>query len=82
MQSFKCRTTRQLYRKEKIVTPTQYDQTETVKSIEDGIEQIEYEVTLNGAGLDAMARKAAANKSQKSSDGPVTVRIVNRRRSQ
>ncbi len=49
-------------------------------SVPDCIEDLSYEVTISEAGLVIMARDAAANKGGKCVDGPVTVKIVNRKR--
>jgi hypothetical protein len=45
-----------------------------------GQETICYAVDIDFAMLDELARKAASNKSQKSHDGPVTVRIIARKK--
>lgn len=46
----------------------------------DGREEIYYQTTVDLASMDLLAHKAASNKSQRSSDGPITVRILERRR--
>lgn len=49
-------------------------------TIPDGEEELYYETSVNLDLLDQMARKAAGNSSSKSSDGPLTVKILARRR--
>lgn len=46
----------------------------------DGHEEVFYSVTVDMAGLDSMAHKAARSKGGKSSDGPLVVRILERRK--
>lgn len=41
-------------------------------------EMLEFETVIDMDALEEMARKAASNKSGKSSDGPLSVRIVHR----
>jgi hypothetical protein len=46
----------------------------------DGTEEILYEVFLDGCALNGMARKAAGSKGQMSTDGPLTVKVISRKR--
>lgn len=70
-------TTRKLYRREVI-----NDQPGVMgtRSLPDGQEEIRYEASLNLAALDEMARKAAGNRRQRSIDGPLTVKVVSRKK--
>lgn len=49
-------------------------------SVPDGQEEFFYSVTVDWAGLEAMAHKAARSKGGKSADGPIAVRITGRRK--
>lgn len=49
-------------------------------SVPDGREELHYEATVDLGALNDMARKAAGSKAGRSTDGPLTVRIVNRKR--
>lgn len=70
-------TRRKLHKREPITGNLQ----ETgFRSLPDGEEEIVYEVTVNLGMIDAMARKAAGSKGQKSSDGPLTVRVLTRKK--
>lgn len=46
----------------------------------DGVEEVFYETRIDMPALDYLARKAASNKAQRSIDGPLEVRILERRR--
>jgi hypothetical protein len=70
------RTTRKLYRREPITEPG----TRGYRSLPDGEEEIHYEVSMNIDALHSLARKAAGNKSQRCVDGPLTVRVLERKR--
>lgn len=67
-------TTRQLYRKEPL------NEHKGFTSVPDGTETIAYETIVDLAALDEMARRAAASKSQKSKDGALTVKIIERKK--
>lgn len=49
-------------------------------SIPDGAEVVYYTVLLDHSMLNAMAIKAAQNKSGKSADGPLIVKVLEKRR--
>lgn len=46
----------------------------------DGQEEVTYDVLIDLPAMSAMARKAAANKSGKATDGPLIVKVTGRRR--
>ncbi len=70
----KTRTTRQLYKQQPSVSG------KGTISVRDGDEEIFFQTSLDWDELNEMARKAAGNKSEKSHDGPVIVKVVERRR--
>jgi len=49
-------------------------------TVADGLEQIEYEVYLDGDELNGMARKAARSKGRQSVDGPIKVVVISKKR--
>ena len=70
------RTSRRLYRREPINEPG----TSGYRSLPDGEEEIIYEVTMDIEALHSLGRKAAGNKSQRCVDGPLAVRVLERKR--
>lgn len=70
----KLRTTRQL-RKRVQVTIGSNGGT-GFQTVPDGAEEVYYEVSLDLADLQHMARKAAANKGWKAKDGPLHLRVL------
>lgn len=50
------------------------------RAIPDGVEELSFVVETDFKKLEYMAQLAAANKSSKSVDGPITVRIIARRK--
>jgi hypothetical protein len=59
---------------------TKYGTHDRFTSVPDGAEEITYTVNIDHAELAQLAIKAASNKSQQSTDGPIQVVIVSRRR--
>ena len=70
----KARTIRELYKEVPIVTDDRFDWEP------DGAEEVWFEVSLNLAAVEDMARKAAANRGQTSKAGPLRVRVLSRER--
>lgn len=70
------RTTRTLHRKE----VEQNGTARTIRWVEDGSEEVIYDVQLDLGQLEMMARTAAANKAQRSKDGPLIVKVTRRRK--
>jgi hypothetical protein len=64
-----------IYPKSRTIRPLYRD-----GGISDGNEEIYYETSIDLAELAVMARDAARNKSGMSNDGPLRVRIIERRR--
>lgn len=67
-------TKRQLYQREVIAEGGATG----FRQVEIGQQTLIFECDLDLRSLNAMAKQAAANKSGKSVDGPLTVRITNR----
>lgn len=71
----------QTYRQRQKRVPTYTEGRVTgVEMVPDGAERIEYEVNVDMGALHDMAKKAANNQSQRSTDGPIEVRILLRER--
>lgn len=70
----KTRTTRELYKDLPILTESGFDWEP------DGTEEVWYEVSLNLAAVEDMARRAADNSGQVSRAGPLRVRVLKRTR--
>lgn len=68
-------TKRQLYQREVIAEGESINH---YRQVEIGTQTLIFECDLDLRSLNAMAKQAAANKSGKSVDGPLTVRITNR----
>ncbi len=75
-----------VFPKTRVVIPAyRYERCDTekssgVRSIPDGQEELYYETAIDLDALDRMARHASRNKSLKSHHGPLTVRILARRK--
>ena len=50
------------------------------RQVSDGVEELVYETSIDLGCLDTMARKAARSVGGKSTDGPLKVRILSRKR--
>ena len=70
----KTRTTRELYKDVPVIANNEFVWEA------DGAEEVWYEVSLNLAAVEDMARKAAGNDGQVSNAGPLRVRILKRAR--
>jgi hypothetical protein len=73
----KTRTTRNLFKRVPVTVPAGAT---GFASVNDGVEGIFYEISVNWDGLHEMARKAAGSKSGVSNDGPLRVKITSRRK--
>jgi hypothetical protein len=72
----KTRSIRPIFRKETFQTEASSGE----RWEADGQEEFYYETSIDLRALDSMAKKAARNKSGKSHDGPIFIRIVERHR--
>jgi hypothetical protein len=73
----KTRTTRKLFKRVPVTVPAGAT---GFTSVNDGVEEIFYKISVNWEGLHEMARKAAGSKGGVSNDGPLRVKITSRRK--